>query len=45
LANADFSSTYPYTSCVRVDSLSAARGKLQLLLRVAKWLRELPFPL
>lgn len=44
LAQSDFSAVYPFTSCVRVDSVSHVRGKLTLLLRIAKWLRELPFP-
>jgi hypothetical protein len=44
LAQQDFSDTYPYTSCVRVDGLGAARGPLGALLRIAKWLRQLELP-
>lgn len=44
LAQQDFSGVYPFTSCVRVDQLGAARGPLGALLKIAKWIRELPIP-
>jgi hypothetical protein len=33
---------YPFTSCIRVDSLDALTKKVSLLLKVARWLKRLP---
>ena len=42
VAQEDFSDVYPFTSCVRIDTLQGVRGPLAALLRVAKWLKRLP---
>lgn len=39
------SAVYPFTSCVRIDSLASTRGPLGALLRVARWLARLELPI